>query len=171
MPFQPSKASQIKEDFKKYVSMAIDLIHAEGTSPATIGMLKGPDPVQQVASTTVTIMQRLDTQTRESNVELQDVVKIYAAHEIVKLLAELAEAAKLYKLDDDYQLLALATATQDYVKAEAAAGHINPKALSVQMQAGIRQLPEKERKDVLAGTQNVQKIAQRYQKALKAGGI
>lgn len=152
----------IKEDFEKYVANAIKLIHSEQTRLKVLGMLHGKDPVSKVADATVMIIQRLDTAARHSGTEVQDTIKVFAAHEIVNLVVEFGEAAGIFRLNDDLKLLALSSACQKYVQSEIAAGRIDGQALQVQLQADMKKMPQKERADIEAGMAKVQNIAKRY---------
>lgn len=167
MPFNPPvKATgdnTIKRDFTQYVAKATKVIFSPQTREAIMTTLKGPgDPVQKTADITVMVMQRVDTMVREAGLEMQDSIRIFAGHEIVKSVAEFAEAAAAFKLNDDLVLLATSLAAQDYIKAETKAGRINAKTLEVQMQADLRKMPEKNRREIMEGAKKVQGIARKY---------
>jgi hypothetical protein len=153
----------LQRDFTRYVAKATKVIFSPETRDQVLEMLKtGVDPVQSTANVAVMVMQRVDSAIRSAGQELQDSVRIFAGHEVIKSIAEYAEAAKLFKLNEELQLLATSVAAQDYIKAETKAGRINPKALQVQIQADLRKLPPKERTEILAGAKKTQDIAKRY---------
>ena len=165
-PLQPtgSTKEEVRKDFIQYTAKATKLIFSPDTREAVLGMLKvaGTDPVKKVADVTVMIMQRVDGLLRQQGLEILDTVKIFAGHEVIKMVAEYAEAAKLFKLNEDLQLLASSLAAQDYVNAEAKAGRINKKILGTQIQADMRKMPEKDRRDIMLGTKKVAEIARKY---------
>ena len=159
---QASKAD-VREDFDRYVARATALIHSPETTGAVQNMLGGPDPVSKIAAATVMVMQRLDSAARASNIEVQDTIKTFGAVEIVNMVIELGEAAgKFGKLDKDLSELALSVAVQDYVKGEIRAGRIDPKRLQVQMDADMRKLPPKQRKEIQASQVRLQQTARKY---------
>lgn len=154
---------ELRKDFMKYTAMATKLVFSPETRGAIMGVLKtDQDPVRKVANTTVMVMQRLDGVLRKEGLEIVDTVKIFAGHEVIKMVSEYAEAGKLFRLNDDLQLLASSLAAQDYVNAEAKAGRINKKILATQIQADMRKMPEKDRKGVMQGTKRVAEIARKY---------
>jgi hypothetical protein len=166
-------SQNFKGDYDKYVAKATMLIHSQETTEAVLNMLSGQDPVQRVANATVMIMQRLDMASRQAGVEVQDTVKMFGAHEIVKMISELGEAANKLKLDDRHQELALSVAVQDYVKGEIAAHRIDPKRLQVQMEADMRKLPPKARQEIQQSQLRIQQTARQYNsgKGLAQPGI
>ena len=152
----------MKGDYERYTNRAITLIHSPETSDAVLQTLQGPDPVQKVADGVVMVMQRIDAAARDKGVEVQDSVKIFGAHEIVNLVVELGEAAGVLKLEDDLRELALSVAVQDYVKGEVAARRIDPKKLQVAVDADIRKMPPKDRKEIQASQLRIQQTARKY---------
>ena len=159
---QASQAN-VKHDFAAYVSRATTLIHAPETTGAIQGMLAGPDPVSKVAAATVMVMQRLDAAARTAGIEVQDAIKVFGAVEVVNMVAELGEAAgKMPVLNQHLKELALSVAVQDYVKGEVKAGRIDPQRLQVAMQADIRQLPPKQRKEIQDAQIRIQQTARAY---------
>lgn len=164
---KPSQADY-KGDYERYVSRATILIHSPETRESVLGLLGGKDPVQRVANATVMVMQRIDSASRTSGIEVQDTVKMFAAHEIVKLVIELGEAAGKFKLDESLVELALSVSVQDYIKAEITARRINPQQLKVKMDADIRKLPPEERKEIQKSLQRVQQTARKYSGSMEA---
>lgn len=161
-PVTPS-SSDIKSDLQKYVNKATLFIHAPENTPNIVKMLSGDNPVQKVASASVFVMQMVDKNSRESGIEVQDTVKVFGAHEIVNLIAELGETArKIPKLDQKLGELTLSVAVQDYVKSEVAAGRINPQKLKVAMDADIRKLPPKTRKEIQDAHIRIQQTSRQY---------
>lgn len=157
----PSTADY-KHDYDNYINKATMLVHSPDTSPAIQNLLTGPDPVQKVADATVMVMQRLDSAARQAGVEVQDSVKIFGANAIVRLIVELGEAAGKFKLDESLIELALSVSVQDYVKGEISAHRIDPQKLNVAMQADIRKLPPKQRKEIQLSQQRVMVTARKY---------
>jgi hypothetical protein len=168
VPVQASQA-EYKHDYDRYVSKATMLIHSPDTTGAIQNLLKGPDPVQRVANATVMIMQRVDTASRQDGTEVQDSVKMYASHAIVLMIIELAEAAGIFKLNDDLALLATSVASQDYIKSEIGAKRINAQQLNAKMQADMRQAPQKFRQEMIRGQQKVVMIARKYRNGAGLG--
>jgi hypothetical protein len=158
---QASQAS-MKHDGEQYVNKAITLIHSPQTSPAILKMLDGNDPVQRVADAAVMIMQRIDSASRQAGIEVQDAIKIWGAHEIVSLIVEMAEAAGKFKLVPDLVTLALSTTVQDYINGEVSARRIDPQKLKVAMQADMRNMPPKMRKEAQQSQQRLPLIARKY---------
>jgi len=160
---QPSSAG-VKQDYDKYVSRATILIHSPQTTGAIQNLLAGPDPVQQVANATVMVMQRIDSAARDAGVEVQDAVKIFGANAIVRLIIELGEAAHKFKIKFDEPLteLALSVAVQDYVKGEITAHRIDPQRLNVALQADMRTMPPKMRKEMQQTQLRIQQTARKY---------
>ena len=152
----------IKADYAKYCALATRIIHTEGPREQILSSLKGNDPVKKLADVTVIILQKMDQVLRDSGQELQDSIKIFGAHAVVDEIADLGEAAGIAKYSEDWRLLALSGACQDYIKAEVAAGRINAQRLNVEIQAGLRQMPPKQRKDILDGMKRVEQIARKY---------
>lgn len=171
MALKASNAQSVKEDFQQYVLQASRLINSPQTRAQVLGMLKGQDPVNKIAATTVMVMQRLDESLRKMGVEMQDAIKAIGAYAIVDQLTKLGEAAGLFKLDDDFQTLALSIATQNYINAEVKAGHINRQQLSVTIQADMRQMPQKMRDTVSKTMTRLPMIAKRYQKEVRDGRL
>jgi len=158
---QPSK-EDLKADGEKYVAKALILLHSPETRDGVVKMLTGPDPVQRVSNVLVMVMQRVDSEARKSNLEVQDVVKAAAARAIVPEIVEIGEAAKLFNLNPDLELLAFSVSLQDYLKAEIKAGRVDSKKLAVTMQADVRSMPPKMRKEVIAAQPRIQQIARKY---------
>lgn len=158
---KPSTAD-FKADYDKYVAKATILIHTQETSDAILQTLTGADPVQRVADASVMVMQRLDGAARTAGIEVQDTVKIFGAKAVVDLVIELGQAAGKFKMDESLAELALSVATQDYIKAEIAAGRINAQKLKVAMEADMRKMPPKMRKDIQGSQQRIQATARKY---------
>jgi len=161
-PTQPSQAANYKRDFEQYVAKAMTLIHAKETRDSVVSMLEGDNPVQRVANATVMIMQRLDAAARDAGVEVQDSIKVFGANEIISMVAEVAEASGKAKLDERLLELALSVAVQDYVKAEIAAKRINAQQLKVAIEADLRKLPPKQRKEIQQSQIRIQQTARQY---------
>lgn len=159
-----TQASQdVRKDYDKYLAKATMLIHAPETTGAIQNMLGGGDPVKKIVAATVMIMQRLDGVARASGLEVQDTVKVFAASEIINMIAELGEAAgKFKKLSTRLHELALAAAVQDYVKGEIRAGRIDPKRLQAEMDANLRKLPADQRKEIADAQIRIQQTARQY---------
>ena len=159
---QASKAD-VKADFDRYVARATTLIHAPETTGAVQNMLAGPDPVSKIAAATVMIMQRLDAAARAQKIEVQDTIKTFAAVEIIGMIEELGVASgKFAKLSKELHELAVSVAVQDYVKGEVKAGRIDAKRLQVQMDADMRKLPAKQRKEIQDSQIRIQMTARKY---------
>ena len=158
---RPSDADD-REDLKKYIERAIMLIHSDETRGAILSYLKGPDPVQKVADATVMVMQRIDDAARQSGIEVQDTIKMYGAHEILKLVVEFGEAAGYFKMGPDLQELALSVAVQDYIKHEVQSGKINAQRLQAKMQIDIRKMPPKMKAEIQASQARIQQTARKY---------
>lgn len=158
---QPSTA-HYQEDFVRYVSKATQLIHSPQTRDNILSMLNNNNPVQRVADATVMVMQRIDEAARASGTEVEDTVKCFAAHDIVNMIVEFGEAARKFTLDSDLVMLALSLASQDYIKHEIEAGRINPQKLKVMMDADMRKLPPKERKEIQLSQDRIAATARKY---------
>lgn len=157
-----SDKDSVRADHDRYVTKAIKLIHSPETRESVLKMLKGPNPVQRTADVVVGVMQRIDAAARKEGIEIHDSVKVMGANEILNLVIELGEAAKLIDLSKDLKELALSTAVQDYVKAEISAKRINQKALLVAIQRDIRSMPPKERKEIQKAQLRIQQTARKY---------
>jgi hypothetical protein len=164
---QQSQAD-VREDHERYVARATTLIHAPETTAQIQQMLGGGDPVKKIVRASVMIMQRLDTAARQSNLEVHDTVKMFAANEIVGMVAELGEASKKFaKVSPRLLELALSATVQDYIKGEIKAGRINPQKLQTEMQANMRALPEDQRKEAEAAQLRIQQTAREYSRGGK----
>lgn len=166
---KPSNAARIKQDFAQYISKASTIINSPQTRSATLETLKGPDPAKQIANTTVLVMQQIDSLSRKSGIEILDTIKVIGAHVIVEQLYQLANAAGLYKLPEEYRMFALSIAVQNYIKAESKTGRINLKQLSVQIQRDMRSMSPEQRKMISKSMQNIPQTAKKYNKDLRAG--
>ena len=166
---KPSNAAHIREDFVQYVAKACGLVNSKATRAQMLEGLKGPDPAKQIARATDVIMARMDTAARQAGVEVLDTIKIVATYNIVENLYGLAEAAGLYKLEQDYRTLAMGIAIQDYINAEVKAGRVNKKALAVQFARDMRAMTPQQKKQVADATSKMPLIAKRYHKDLRAG--
>ncbi|MFA5323822.1 MAG: hypothetical protein WC373_14215 [Smithella sp.] len=153
------ESNNMKADYVQYVAKGMILLHSAETRDAILQLLKGKNPVQMVANATVVIIQKLDSVTRNAGQEIQDVVKLFAAHEFVKQIAEIAEAARLFKLDDAHQELALSVAVQNYVRSEISAGRIDPVRLEAQVAKETRAMPIDQRKEMMQSIARIQKTA------------
>lgn len=158
---QPSQ-QKFKDELDKYNAKATVLVHSKETRKAVLSMLKGKDPVQRVANATVTVMQRIDDAARKSGVEVQDTVKIFGAHEIVEMIIEFGSAAKIFTMDKDLAELALSVSVQDYINSEVKAGRIHAQKLNVALQADIRKLPPKTRKEMQMSQTRIAQTAKKY---------
>lgn len=154
--------ADVREDYKKYVAKGMTLMYSPQTRESILNLLKGDDPVQRVADAVVMIMQRIDTATRKANIEVKDSIKVLAAHEFVNQVVEYGNTAGIFKLNKELAELALSVTVQDYVKSETQAGRINPKNLQVAIQADMRKMPPKERKEALASSSRIQQTARKY---------
>lgn len=159
-------------DVKQYMDKAAMILHDPKTRVTVLQTLKRPDPVKQIAAITVSIMQKLDEMLRQSGIELRDSLKAIGAFVIVADVATFGvEGGAFEKLDKDYVQLAFSIAIQDYVKAEAKAGRINPKALHVAMQADIRRMNPRQRKEIENSMRNLPQIARRYALEQRKKGV
>ena len=161
---KPSQ-SDPKHDFQQYTDKATVLIHAPETRDAVMNLLKPDNPVQCVANATVMIMQRLDSAARAAGIEVQDSIKCFGANSVVRLIVEVGEAGQrfgAFKFDEAHIELALSTAVQDYVKSEVQAGRIDPQRLKVAMDADIRKMPPRQRKEIQSAQIRIQQTARKY---------
>ncbi len=158
-------STNTRADYNQYVAKGMQLIHSPETRDAIVGILKlkGKAPVQLVADTVVVVIRKADNATREAGIEIQDVVKLLAAHEFVTQICEIAEAARLFTLKPDVKELALSVAVQDYVRGEISAGRIDPVRLMAQVEKGMRQISPKQRSEVLQSIDKIKKTAINYQ--------
>lgn len=155
-------SADIKSDYEKYVNRATMLIHSPETTSSVQKMLTGDDPVQRIAKVTVMIMQRIDAASRTAKQEVHDTIKVLAAVEVVNIIVELGQAAKLFKVGKKLTELAVSVAVQDYIKSEAAERRIMPQKLKAQMDVEIRKMPPKEQQDIRKSMQRVQQTAREY---------
>jgi hypothetical protein len=159
----PSQA-KYKDDYDTYVDKATILIHSPQTRELflkSLGITK--DPVQTVADLTVQIMRRVDSAAREHGIEVQDGVKAVAAHTIVDLVCELADAARLFTLKPILLKLTLSVVVQQYMQQEIKAGRIkNPKMLLAAMYNDMRNLDPKQRKAAQVMLKELPTVAKKY---------
>ena len=157
----PSQAD-FKKDLEQYVSKATILVHSPETTASVQQILTNDDPVQRVSDASVMVMQAIDSSSRKAGIEIQDSVKVVGCKEIVELVIELGEAASKFKLTPELHELALSVTVQDYVKSEMDAGRIHGQKLKVALDAEIRQMPPKYRKEAQQSMQRIPMIARKY---------
>ena len=150
------------DDYALFVSRGLEMISAEQTKDGILTMLRAKDPVQSLADTLIVIIHKLDDAARQKGVEVQDSIKILGAHELINELAKVAKAANIFDLDKDHIELAFSVAVQDYVREEVQAGRINPGKLQAQMQSGVNKMGTKEREEMQAAQERIQKTARGY---------
>lgn len=159
----PSPTDNAKNDYAQYLSKGMEILHSRETRGAIISLLSGnKTPVQRVANAAVVVLQKVDGAARSKGLEIQDATKLFAAYEIVKQICEIADAARLFTLDDQHQNLALSVAVQDYVRAEIAAGRIDPARLNAQITQGMRKLTPEQRSEVDSSIKTIQQTGAKY---------
>ena len=161
---KPSQYNNIKIDYTQYLAKGMKILHSPETNGAILAILKGDNPVQLVANATIVVLQKIDTAARAKGIEVQDMVKLLAANEFVSQICEIAEAAKLFTLDDDHRQLALSVAVQDYVRQEIKAGRIDPARLMAQVEQGTRKLSAQQKEEMTQAMNKVQQTALNDQK-------
>jgi hypothetical protein len=174
---KPSGANY-KDDYARYLSKAVDIIHDPKTQPEILKMLSSKDSVQSVANVAVMIMQRIDAAARQSGIEIQDSVKALASAQIVNVVVETGIAAKKFTMDKELIELAISAAVQDYVKGEIASGRMNAKKVQIALQRDMRTMPPKLRKETMETMKRIQHTGRKYNggqatpepKGLIAGG-
>lgn len=159
---KPSQAN-LKDDYAQYINRASQLIYAPQMRDAIIKMLQSGRPVEQVAAATVMVMQRIDAAARTTGNEIQDAVRIAAANEIVGLIIEIGEVAKILdKLDADLKELALSATVQKYIDEEIRSGRMNRQKVAIAIQRDIRNMPPKARRAMLDSMKRVQQTGRKY---------
>jgi len=164
-PVHPSQQG-MKQDLMMYVSKGLDIISSPQTRASIVTMLKHGDPVSALANTLLIIVQKLDCASRAKGVEIADAVKLYGAHDLLAELLKVMSAAGIAHLTPDQQNLAFSVMVQDYIKAEVAAGRINPAKLQQQSEAAAAQVSPKMRQQAQESAQRIQATAVAYQKGL-----
>jgi len=159
---KPSNPQTLKEDLSKYAQKCRTMLHSQGVIDQVAAMLKGPDPVQKVATVGVMIAQRMDAAIRESGEEVQDSIKVAAGYEIIGDIADILAASGGADLNKDLRYLAYSVSVQDYIKAEIKDGHINAQELKVSMARDIRSLPPKYQKDIAIAPARIQALSRKY---------
>ena len=169
MPITAPAKQQIKPshgkpnlDLESYIAKATKLIHTDPSRSTILQSLPGKDPVQKIADMAVVIMQRIDAMARQSGIEILDTVKMAAMNQIVRMLVEVAAAARYFVLSEDLITLAVAVTAQDYTNAEIGAKRIDRVKLFATVNEAVRASSPKDRKAIMLEQSRIPKIAKQY---------
>lgn len=132
-------------DTKKFVIKGTKLINSPQSRDQIIASLKTGNPLESVANTTVSIVQRLDEASRQAGDEVNDLVRIQGAHELLNQIADIGVASGAFnKLSQEQITTSFSVAVQNYIKTEIQAGRIDPKALEAEVTKNIKNMPPDE---------------------------
>lgn len=98
----PNATPEEQAQYNKFVDNALSLIYDKKSLPVILKNLAGGgDPVQGLATTTVSIVSRLNDSARQKGVEISADVLLHGGIEILQDLADTSEKAGIHKFTPD----------------------------------------------------------------------
>lgn len=93
---QPNVTPEEQALYEKFVYNAMNVIHSEETSRQILSMVQSANnPAEGVAQAAVTIAEQLYQTAQEQNTPISDEILTESADEVIEMIFELAEAAKV----------------------------------------------------------------------------
>ena len=160
MQLDPNQKAQAE----KYANRALVLFYETMESQGP-DIFKTQDPVNATAAVLGGLIQRLDTMSRKQDEEVDDQVKMVVFATVVT--PEVSDYARQVgvPLSQEQQGLALAKASQEYIKGEVQAGRIDPKAFGEFITQNVQAMDPAQREQIDAG------LEQAGRAAPKTGGL
>lgn len=142
IPEDPQKAEQIENDFTQpgaelghgqqaqldnYTDNATIAVFSEESQPAILQSLQAEnEPVKSVAGTAYIVHQQLEAGLQKGGEKISEITLALGASHLVSELIVLAEAAKLYQLDEAQKQEAYRQAVERYFESGLKDGSIDP---------------------------------------------
>ena len=147
-------------NLEPYLEKGLLIIHGEETRDEIITLLKAKgSPPERLGRAALVVLTKMDS---VAPADIFDQVRITALIRFIVELADIAEAAKIFKADEDDMGLALSYTIQEYIKMEIGAGRIDQKELQASVSRGLAKMSPAERADMDQATTRLAKRADQY---------
>lgn len=142
---QEQISPELQGQFDIFMANGISIIHDEKVSEGLIKrILASDDSIEAIASATLDIIERLESSSKSSGVDLSDAVLVQGANQLMGEIISLAEMAGMSPLNEDQRYQAFSLATGKYLDNAVKTGKMTPDELQ-KMSDGVSQTSDGQR--------------------------
>jgi hypothetical protein len=156
----------ITDDARKFVAKGSKLIYSNQGTDAIVQALQGPNPVEAIASITLSVVKRVEQAIEQSGAQVEDPVKAVAAASLMGQILEIGEASGVAFLDDGEKEVAFTDMVNRYIQDEINAGRIDREKLAESAGRGVSKMDDEEMstldEQLKRIDSNAQLVQQRY---------
>ena len=163
----PNVTPQEQKEYERFVSNGLNMIYDPKGLKKIVKSLRGGDnPVEGLANTLVSVVQRLEQSARQSGNEVSGDVMLQGGVELLETLVEMSEKAGIHEFSEKDMETALFMAMDNYRFIKQSQGQLPDEVMKADFQRMLQAEQDGTLEDILPG---IGEYAARYQQEQEEG--